>query len=54
MNKQEYNELNLIISYFALLVSNGDWKAMKNLLGCEHTLQISNQLIKHNIATILI
>jgi hypothetical protein len=24
MNKQEYNELNLIISYFALLVSNGD------------------------------
>jgi hypothetical protein len=26
MNKQEYNELNLIISYFALLVSNGDWK----------------------------
>jgi len=32
MNKQEYNELNLIISYFALLsllVSNGDWKAMK-------------------------
>jgi len=22
MNKQEYNELNLIISYFALLVSN--------------------------------
>jgi hypothetical protein len=53
MNKQEY-ELNLIISYFALLISNGDWKAMKNLLGWEHTLQISNQLIKHNIATILI
>jgi hypothetical protein len=26
MNKQEYNELNLIISYIALLVSNGDWK----------------------------
>jgi hypothetical protein len=26
MNKQEYNELNLIISYVALLVSNGDWK----------------------------
>ena len=24
MNKQEYNELNLIISYVALLVSNGD------------------------------
>jgi len=24
MNKQEYNELNLIISYFASLVSNGD------------------------------
>jgi hypothetical protein len=24
MNKQEYNELNLIISYFALLVSNGE------------------------------
>jgi hypothetical protein len=24
MNKQEYNELNLIISYIALLVSNGD------------------------------
>jgi len=24
MNKQEYNELNLIINYFALLVSNGD------------------------------
>ena len=24
-----FNELNLIISYFALLVSNGDWKAMK-------------------------
>jgi len=22
--KQKYNELNLIISYFALLVSNGD------------------------------
>ena len=45
MNKQEYNELNLIISYVALLVSNGDW---------EHTLQINNQLINHNIATILI
>ena len=28
MNKQEY-ELNLIISYFALLISNGDRKAMK-------------------------
>ena len=54
MNKQEYNELNLIIIYFALLVSNGDWKAMKNLLGWEHTLQISNQMIKHNIAMILI
>ena len=26
MNNQEYNELNLIISYVALLVSNGDWK----------------------------
>jgi hypothetical protein len=26
INKQEYNELNLIISYIALLVSNGDWK----------------------------
>jgi hypothetical protein len=26
MNKQKYNELNLIISYVALLVSNGDWK----------------------------
>jgi hypothetical protein len=26
MNKQEYNELNLIISYVALLVGNGDWK----------------------------
>jgi hypothetical protein len=26
MNKQEYNELNLIISYVALLVNNGDWK----------------------------
>jgi hypothetical protein len=26
MNKQEYNELILIISYVALLVSNGDWK----------------------------
>jgi hypothetical protein len=24
MNKQEYNELNLIISYIALLVSIGD------------------------------
>ena len=24
MNKQEYNELNLIISYVALLVSSGD------------------------------
>jgi hypothetical protein len=24
MNKQEYNELNLIISYVALLVGNGD------------------------------
>ena len=24
MNKQEYNELNLIISYVALLISNGD------------------------------
>jgi len=24
MNKQEYNELNLIISYVALLVSNGN------------------------------
>jgi len=24
MNKQEYNELNHIIIYFALLVSNGD------------------------------
>jgi hypothetical protein len=24
MNKQEYNELNIIISYVALLVSNGD------------------------------
>jgi hypothetical protein len=24
MNKREYNELNLIISYVALLVSNGD------------------------------
>ena len=24
MNKQEYNELNPIISYVALLVSNGD------------------------------
>jgi len=24
MNKQEYNEFNLIISYVALLVSNGD------------------------------
>jgi hypothetical protein len=26
MNKQEYNELNLIISYVALLISNGDLK----------------------------
>jgi hypothetical protein len=26
MNKQEYNEHNLIISYVALLVSNGDCK----------------------------
>jgi hypothetical protein len=26
---------------------------IENLLGWEHTLQISNQLIKHNIATIL-
>jgi len=26
MNKQEYNELNLIISYVTLLVSNGDGK----------------------------
>ena len=51
MNKQEYNELNLIISYFDLLVSNGDYE---NLLGWEHTLQIRNQLIKHNIAMILI
>jgi hypothetical protein len=24
MNKQEYNDLNLIISYVALLVGNGD------------------------------
>ena len=24
MNKQEYNELNFIINYVALLVSNGD------------------------------
>jgi hypothetical protein len=24
MNKQEYNELNLIINYVALLVNNGD------------------------------
>ena len=24
INKQEYNKLNLIISYVALLVSNGD------------------------------
>jgi len=24
MNKQEYNEPNLIIIYFAVLVSNGD------------------------------
>jgi hypothetical protein len=29
MNKQEYNELNLIISNVALLVSNGDWKPPK-------------------------
>jgi hypothetical protein len=42
MNKQEYNEVNVIISY------------VENLLGWEHTLQINNQLIKHNIATILI
>ena len=30
---------------------------IENLLGCrpwEHTLQINNQLIKHNIATIFI
>ena len=27
--KQIFNELNLIIGYFALLVGNGDWKAMK-------------------------
>jgi len=48
MNKQEYNKFNLIISYFALLsllVSNGDRKVMKNLLGWEHTPKISNQLI---------
>ena len=48
MNKQEYNELNLIISYVAPY-----WLVMEieNLLGWE---QINNQLIKHNIATILI
>ena len=27
---------------------------IENLLGWEHTLQINNQLIKHNIATIFI
>ena len=44
MNKQEYNKFNLIIIYFALLsllVSNGDRKVMKNLLGWEHTPKIS-------------
>jgi hypothetical protein len=32
------------------------WLVMEieNLLGREHILQINNQLIKHNIATILI
>jgi hypothetical protein len=32
------------------------WLVMEieNLLGWEHTLQINNQLIKHNIATIFI
>jgi hypothetical protein len=32
------------------------WLGMEieNLLGWEHILQINNQLIKHNIATILI
>jgi hypothetical protein len=32
------------------------WLVMEieNLLGWEHILQINNQLIKHNIATILI
>ena len=31
------------------------WLVMEieNLLGWEHTLQINNQLIKHNIATLL-
>jgi hypothetical protein len=29
-------------------------KSYENLLGWEHTLQIRNQLIKHNIAMILI
>ena len=45
MNKQEYNQFNLKISYFpllSLLVSNGDRKVMKNLLGWENTPKISN------------
>jgi len=29
MNKQEYSKFNLIISYFALLVSNENQKAIK-------------------------
>jgi hypothetical protein len=47
MNKQEYNELNLIISYFALLVSNGEWKAMENILGWEHTIFKPGCVIQH-------
>jgi hypothetical protein len=35
MNKQEYKELNLIISYVALLVSNGDWKPPRTKRQCE-------------------
>jgi hypothetical protein len=31
-----------------------EYNEIENLLGWEHTLQINNQLIKHNIATILI
>ena len=67
MNKEEYNKLNLIISYFAfilsLLVSNEDRKAMKNFLGHQLINKINCKLLKvrvltaavsHNIATILI
>jgi hypothetical protein len=46
----------IIMSLILLSGTLHDWLVMEleNLLRWEHTLQINNQLIKHNIATILI